>query len=242
MKKTITIRIVNYELYRGRSDVKQHSWFRCSNRILEDPDFFDFSHAEIIAWIYILGLSSQKGSDQVTLNFDHAERVCRIKKRVLSSALSKLNGKQITYVDDTDALRERNDDDRDPAAREQNRTERREQNRTEQKTVAPAGADGDVASYLSGDDFISPFLGKVPIEVQNAWLGTYAEDSEWIKLQIREAVTWIHGNPSKAPRSNFAKFFSGWLGRNWEWKRKNNPRGSSKQFRIEDHIGVKNEN
>jgi hypothetical protein len=103
MSKGIWVKVKNFSNYKGRIDVKNHSWFRLSNRILEDPDFFDFTHAEILAWIYVLSLASQKNSDTVYINFLHAERVCRLKKKEIQAAIEKLLLNQLDPVDVTDA-------------------------------------------------------------------------------------------------------------------------------------------
>lgn len=107
----ITVEIRNFEGYKGRKDVEHNSWFRCSNRLLEDPDFFEFSAEEILVWVYILSLSSQKNSPRVTIKFAHAERVCRLKKSIVESAILKLSGNQIDPVDVTLTSRGRYADD-----------------------------------------------------------------------------------------------------------------------------------
>jgi hypothetical protein len=99
--KGIWIRVNGFEKYKGRGDNKHNSWFRCSNRLLEDPDFFEFTHTEILVWIYVLSLVSQKNSDTVFINFTHADRVCRLKPQSVKSALQKLHGKQIVPLEDT---------------------------------------------------------------------------------------------------------------------------------------------
>ena len=130
MGKIIVAQLKNFEKYKGRSDVKHHSWFRCSNRLLEDPDFFEFNSNELLSWIYLMSLSSQKNSDTVIINLDHVERVCRIKKRDFENALQKLKGKQIDILDGTDAVQIRNGHGTDTGATEQNKTEQNKQNRT----------------------------------------------------------------------------------------------------------------
>jgi hypothetical protein len=65
MAKGIWVKVSKWSDYAGRTDVVNHTWFRCSNRILEDEDFFEFSDAEILGWLYILSLCSQKKTDTV---------------------------------------------------------------------------------------------------------------------------------------------------------------------------------
>jgi hypothetical protein len=100
--KGITIRIRNFEKYKGRSDVKHHLWFRCSNDLLEDEDFFDFEPAEILVWIYILGQASKKKSADLFINFERAERFARLKKKDVLSAIEKLSKKQLDRITEQD--------------------------------------------------------------------------------------------------------------------------------------------
>ncbi len=88
---TTTIKIKNFEAYKGRADVVHNSWFRCSNRILEDHEFFDFSPEEFKAWIYFLCLASQKNSAVVHVSHQHAHHVCGLPFSVIFSAIKKLN-------------------------------------------------------------------------------------------------------------------------------------------------------
>jgi len=127
MVKGISVRIRNFEKFKGRGDVKHNSWFRCSNRLLEDPDFFDFSHEELMVWIYILAISSQKDSDTVFINFEHADRVSRLKSKVVLSAIEKLYENQIDPADVTCAIRARNVHDTSTCATDKtDRTDRTE--------------------------------------------------------------------------------------------------------------------
>jgi hypothetical protein len=111
MQKSISVRLRNFEKYKGRADVTHNSWFRCSNRLLEDPDFYEFSHAELLVWVYILSLASIKNSADVEINFDRADRVCRLKRKDVLSAIEKLQGVQLDPAHVTPTLRARNADD-----------------------------------------------------------------------------------------------------------------------------------
>jgi hypothetical protein len=108
--KGIWVTVRNFEAYKGRKDVTHNSWFRCSNRLLEDPDFYDFSHAEILVWVYILSLVSQKNNATVFLNFDRADRICRLKTKDVESAIQKLYENQLVPGDVTSTLRARDGD------------------------------------------------------------------------------------------------------------------------------------
>lgn len=90
MSSSITVRICNFAKYKGRPDVKINSWFRCSNRLLEDHEFFDFTHEELLVWIYLLSLSSQKNHEIVHVSLQHAHQVCRLSADAVMGAIEKL--------------------------------------------------------------------------------------------------------------------------------------------------------
>jgi hypothetical protein len=100
------ITIVNYDKYKGRTDVTHNSWFRLSNRFLEDPDFFDFMPEEKLVWIYILSIASQKNSAKISINLNHASRICSLKKVSIDSALEKLCQINCLSIDVTGAVRD----------------------------------------------------------------------------------------------------------------------------------------
>lgn len=101
----IRVTILNFEEYKGRKDVTHNSWFRCSNRLLEDPDFYDFSAEEMLVWVYLLSIASQKNSECITISYPHAQSVARLKEKDVNSAIKKL--KNIKVISSS-TLRRRN--------------------------------------------------------------------------------------------------------------------------------------
>jgi hypothetical protein len=103
--------------FRPRKDVHNPSWLKLSNRILEDPDFYSFSHEEILSWIYILSICSQKNCGKVLLNINHLERACRISRQALFSSIEKLKQNQSLNSEILVTLRSRDVDVTDAAVR-----------------------------------------------------------------------------------------------------------------------------
>lgn len=120
MNDGIWLKIKNND-WRPRKDIKHPHWFKCSNRLLEDEDFYDFSFDEIAVWIHILSLASLKDSDTVFLNFISAERKSRLKEKTIVSAIEKLNGKQIEMLPDHDPYATRTERVRNVVPREERR-------------------------------------------------------------------------------------------------------------------------
>ncbi len=216
---SILVKIVNFEKYKGRGDVKHNSWFRCSNRLLEDPDFFEFSHSELMVWIYIMSLASQKNSEVVEVNFAHAERVGRLKKSIVQRAMQKLMGKQILPVDVTDTLRGRTADDTDACATLHNKTIQTEHNKTN-NTISTEGAGAAALPVGVEIEHLSYFfeIASIGSDLVSEWLKAYPK--EWIEGEFGKAKRWCLTNPSKKPKSNPGKFLNGWLARNWDSYRK----------------------
>ena len=98
------IEVINFSRYNPRACIKRPVWFALSNRLLEDPDFFDFSDAEFKAWIYILSQASQKNSSIVIVNFAHAKRVCGIEEKIMIEVCSKLEKLKCIQVHDHDMI------------------------------------------------------------------------------------------------------------------------------------------
>lgn len=105
------IEILKWEKFNPRKDVKANSWFRLQHDFFENPDFYDFSPAEMLAWIYLLCLASKKNTGTVSINEKHLERVGRISVADFRSAVEKLETVQCVLVHVTGTLRERDESD-----------------------------------------------------------------------------------------------------------------------------------
>ncbi len=106
----IYVEILNWERFNPRKDVKHNSWFRCDHSLFEHPDFHDFTHSDIIVWLYLLCLASKKNSSCVTVYTNHADRLANISLIQLCTALQKLNKiKAITFKHVTCSQRGRNE-------------------------------------------------------------------------------------------------------------------------------------
>jgi hypothetical protein len=131
---SITILRWDESKYRPRKDIAHPTWYKCSNRLLEDGDFYHFSAEEKLVWYRILELISQKQSQTVRIDIDHCKKVCGISPRSVRSGLLKLQELSLISIDPnvTETLRGRNADVTRTLHRiEENREEknRREKNR-----------------------------------------------------------------------------------------------------------------
>jgi hypothetical protein len=157
----VTVSILKWAEYNPRSDVKKPSWFRVEYRLLEHPDFYDFTHEEFIAWFYVCAQACRLNSDTVRLNYAHAQATRRISRKALDSALKKLTEIQMVRIHVTDAnanvthtSRIRHADDTHTNATGRDGTE---QDGTEQETVSPGAAQ----VTLDFDAFWSKYPRKI---------------------------------------------------------------------------------
>lgn len=105
-----TVQFLNWEKYNPRKDVKNPSWFRLDHDMITDSEFFSFSGEEVKAWIYLLSEASKKNRDTITINLEHAERVCRLPPATIASAIEKLVQIGALLVHATDTSRARHAD------------------------------------------------------------------------------------------------------------------------------------
>ncbi len=136
---SVTVIVTKFQKYKGRKDVENPSWMKVSNRLLEDPDLYHFTHEEMLVWLQILARASQKQCETVVLDVTHCERVCRLSPTAVHSAIEKLQALKI--IDRVTSARRRRNVGVTASLRgiEENREEkkREEENREE----PPAGLD-----------------------------------------------------------------------------------------------------
>ena len=221
MDETITVTIGNWESYKGRGDVKHNSWFRCSNRLLEDPDFYKWKPEELLVWIYIMSQASQKNSGAVRINFEHAERVSRLKRATVLSAIEKLESLGIAAAGVTDAVRARNADGTDTCATD------RQTDKTGQ-TDRTAAAHSPVRARELFDKALREYplkeKGPKALERFREQIKTDADFEALLRaLANYKAMLGLAENSWRKPKQTFAAFLgttsSGFFWRDFiEWK------------------------
>src|SRR5690606_18337193 len=197
------VKVLKWEEYRGRSDIKNHTWFRCANRLLEDEDFFEFTDAEILVWIYILSLCSLKKSDTVFVNFERADRFARRKRKDILSAIEKLKGKQLDTLSVQDTYGSRTDHVRNPCTTLQYITV---QDSTGQYTANEKESFAPIAEFKEFDEL----LKTVSVACQRKWVEVY-KDTEWIRSEFDKAEAWLLAKKEK--KKNIGLFLTNWLAR-----------------------------
>lgn len=152
--ESITVEILNWDKYNPRHDIKKPWWFACSNELFDNHEFFDFTHAEMLAWIYILSIASKKRAGIVTIHWAHVERVGRIKQKEFLDAIRKLERNQCVMTHVQNPYGTCTESVRDPNSTRQDKTlqDKTLQDSTRQDTHQnPAAAGGDVSQITPAD-------------------------------------------------------------------------------------------
>lgn len=90
------ITILGWDKVNARRDVENPSWFKFKHKFFEDTEFYEFSDAEKLCWLYMLCEASKKNNGgKFTLCAAHAHNVARILPSVVQSAIKKLKQLQI---------------------------------------------------------------------------------------------------------------------------------------------------
>jgi hypothetical protein len=232
MVGTITVTILNWDKWNFRKDMRSPSWFRFGHDFFEDPQFFDFTHAEIAAWLYILCQASKSKSNlgEILINTRHLERIGRITQDEFQSALRKLENNQIikySIASPNADVTDQNVSGTAPNADERMRSLRTD-GRTDTNTArdrADAPKPGKQAygalPCFATDPEIKTLLETVGEASQKTWLSLY--DEQWIKRELVNARLWMIDNPERKPKSKVSSFLSRWLKRGYEDHRKTVP-------------------
>lgn len=136
----VDVTIINWSAFNGRKDVSHPSWFRLEYRMIEDPDFYDFTHEEFKVWIYILSQACRKNSGSIRINFTHAEATARISGKGFIGAITKLKDLGIIEANVTCTSRGRHADVTDTFATDRTGQDRQDRTNTYAQQVARAYA------------------------------------------------------------------------------------------------------
>lgn len=216
---TFQIRILNFEKYKGRTDVVHNSWFRCSNRILEDHEFFDFTHEELLVWIYLLSISSQKNTSDIVVSHQHAHQVCRLSEIAVTSAVEKLCKIKCIERIRTRTLRGRYAHDTQTCA-----TDRQDITNKQDITIHNTSEEQPAAVHpkfaLSADFLFFNSIKPIKPDLVAAWIQGFDED--WVLSEMAKARIWCLANPKRSPK-NSSTFLTNWFSKGWERHRKTLP-------------------
>lgn len=85
------IRILKWQKFNARPDIKMSSWFRFEHNFHDKPEFDSFTHSDLAVWVYLLCLASKTNNENVKVYPSHAQRLGKISPSQLLSTIEKLN-------------------------------------------------------------------------------------------------------------------------------------------------------
>lgn len=94
-KNKIYLQVNGWQKLNARRDQRKYHWFRFENDFFNDEDFFEYSHAEKLFWLYILCNQSKQQKEIVSISIDHAQKIGGFKPNEINGAIEKLSNSGI---------------------------------------------------------------------------------------------------------------------------------------------------
>jgi len=91
----VKIKIINWNKFNPRTDVKRPSWFRLDNRLIEDPKFYDFTGDEFKILIYLFSMASRENSATFATIFGAMSRILNTTEKTIETTLKKLQQRHV---------------------------------------------------------------------------------------------------------------------------------------------------
>lgn len=187
------ISILKWDEYNSKRDLKTPFWFKVNVNIGQSRSLFGLSCSTKWVWVCLLSEAMRQRSGKFILNVEWASHFWGLKKSDITEAVNLLNENGLLTLDSHQTPTKLPLDSQPEKSRE-------EEKRVEERATA---------------EF-------VPKELKDAWIKTYG-DEKWIDFEIKKSQSWIVANKSKAPKTQFDRFYNGWLSRGWEQRRLNVP-------------------
>lgn len=226
----VLVKVKGWEKYNPRKDVKHPSWFALNNRLVEDDEFFSFSHAEFKAWIYVLSKASQKHKAEVLISYDAAHRKSNISPKEFKSALIKLETLGIVTVGDTRTLRQR---DVDVTLQTDNTDNTIHNKHTDSITTEPQKATQSKSSFVEFNNE-TDLINSISGSTRDRWAKLYNHDAEFIEREVIKAFEYYQNKPHKTPKTlrGWTQALSSWLERGWPKHVKQGPNKAHDPFSL----------
>ena len=195
----MVITIANWEEYNPRKDLKSMHWFRLESDMIFNHKLFKLSVSGKWLFIFILALCAKKMSACIDYDADYFSHYSAIPKKDITKLIKELQALELIRTDT-------NELDTNTNEKATNITEQNEQNTTNTTSEeAKIDLNGIWYDKDKGD------WGNIPDKDYDYWEKMFP--SLVLDTELHTMAVWIHDNPTKAPKSDFKRFISGWLGR-----------------------------
>lgn len=215
------IYIKNFRQYNSRIDVRKNSWFRWQTDLITKPKYIkDLDKNCLCAWVYILSMASIEAKEEINVESHHVEYCGRITWedfKISCEILQKLDFLEIERTHNAKL-----DFDRTTLHNitEHNITEHEEL--PSNKSRKNYDAIQELGSLLKFPEM----LASVNPKIQKKWVKVFP--MEMIIENLDKAALWLETNSHKAPKKNFAAFYTRWLVKAHEqYRRKLSPKEKS---------------
>lgn len=224
----MVITFKNWEKYNPRKDYKNPTWCRLNSDLITHDLWDALNSDELKCYLALLCLATRKHG-VLEMTPSTFCRVTALDFNALISAVIKLEKLQVVEVTRTDHVQITNGLVQDLCATNERTNERTPPNKlitTHIDNSFKANNAGEPATQtLPAVAIISELsaleegvLRNTSEKVQRAWLKNY--NADFVMQEVRKADLWIVSNSHKAPKTNFAAFFTRWIAKSWEDQRK----------------------
>lgn len=92
------IKVLNWNKYNPRSDVKHSTWFRLEHTLFFHPDFLGLNSSEICFFVSLLCHCSLSNNEVITGNIQSFAKFSRIRTKTVIDAMNKLEQLQVIEI------------------------------------------------------------------------------------------------------------------------------------------------
>ena len=215
--QVIEVKILKWDKYQLRKDIKNPWWFATHNDLWRSPEFSLFNCEEKVVWYALLAVASKEQKPQVKFELGYFAQNAGVDKDSVLTAIEK--SKENKWLD---VIRTESVQNLYEIRTLHNRTR---QNKTLQNITNNKELSITVSSELK-NSITEPTEEKLIKENFSEFLNQKIEaiypDKEFVIREKEKMKVWLAANPKKQPKSKsgWTRFVMGWLERGWEQYRK----------------------
>lgn len=236
----LEITIPNWEKYNSKRKDGHNPWFRLYNDLPRSKSLHNLPVAAKWLFICLLCECSRNNRNCIELSLSWLSVESELTPSRVRVALELLQSRSMLSMVSED-FRQRNVA---LECRMKNKNKNKKENveGVERKNLENSSELKPTVSFESyfsefNDPVILEFLNraKIKVDIARLWVKTY-EDAGWVKQEILKMIAWLDANPTKKPKSNYARFIGSWLSRGWEYHRKHLQSNPAKKAENWDYI------
>jgi len=211
----IEIKILKWEKYQLRKDIKSPWWFATHNELWNSGEFSFFTPEEKVAWYAFLAIASKQQKAEIKFELAWFAQNAGIKKDAVLSAIKKASDNNWLLAIRTESVQNPYEIRTAHNITEHNNTEHN--NTKNNLFIVSSELKNSITEPTEQTLIKSNFT-----EFLNNKIETLYPDKDFVTREKEKMKVWLAANPKKSPKSKsgWTRFVMGWLERGWEQYRK----------------------